>query len=37
MTLRELGFTASDFDTMTLPELYLRFCIAHRRATSRQP
>lgn len=31
MSLREIGFGAGDFEKLTLPELYLRFCIAHRR------
>lgn len=31
MTLREIGFGAGDFDKLSLPELYLRFCIAHKR------
>jgi hypothetical protein len=31
MTLRSLGFTHADFATLSLPELYLRFCIAHSR------
>jgi hypothetical protein len=28
MILRILGFTNEDFDTLTLPELYLRLCLA---------
>jgi|GEM_PF-1449459 len=32
MTLRELGFGAADFAALELPDLYLRFCIAHQRA-----
>ena len=28
MILRKLGFTSEDFNSMTLPELYLRLCIA---------
>lgn len=27
MSMRRLGFTAMDFDTHTLPELYLRYCL----------
>jgi hypothetical protein len=27
MILRKLGFESVDFDTLTLPELYLRLCI----------
>jgi len=36
MTLRELGFAAADFSALSLPELYLRFCLAYTRAT-REP
>jgi hypothetical protein len=25
--MRRLGFNAMDFDTYTLPELYLRYCL----------
>jgi hypothetical protein len=28
MILRKLGFTNDDFYTLTLPELYLRLCLA---------
>ena len=28
MILRKLGFTNEDFDSLTLPELYLRLCLA---------
>jgi len=28
MILRKLGFTNEDFDIMSLPELYLRLCLA---------
>ena len=34
MTLRQIGFSAADFETMTLPDLYLRFCIAYSRSQS---
>jgi len=27
MIIRKIGFTTNDFDTLTLPELYLRLCI----------
>jgi hypothetical protein len=33
MTLRELGFAAADFSALSLPELYLRFCLAYTRVT----
>jgi len=33
MTLRSLGFSAQDFASLSLPELYLRLCIASQRAT----
>jgi len=36
MTLRSLGFTAADFSSLTLPELYLRLCIATQRARESQ-
>jgi len=32
MTLRELGFAHQDFNEMSLPDLYLRFCIAYTRS-----
>jgi len=32
MTLRELGFAHQDFNSMSLPDLYLRFCIAYTRS-----
>jgi hypothetical protein len=28
MSCRKLGFAAPDFDAMTMPELYLRLCLA---------
>ena len=28
MIMRKLGFTNEDFGTLTLPELYLRLCLA---------
>jgi hypothetical protein len=28
MTCRSLGFNTIDFDRLTLPELYLRLCVA---------
>jgi hypothetical protein len=28
MILRKLGFTNEDFDSLSLPELYLRLCLA---------
>jgi len=28
MIMRKLGFTNEDFDRLTLPELYLRLCLA---------
>ena len=28
MILRKLGFTNVDFDSLSLPELYLRLCLA---------
>jgi len=31
MNCRKLGFAASDFDSMTMPELYLRLCLACER------
>lgn len=27
MILRKLGFTIEDFESLTLPDLYLRLCI----------
>jgi hypothetical protein len=27
MNCRKLGFAAVDFDSMTMPELYLRLCL----------
>lgn len=28
MILRKLGFNNTEFDTLTLPELYLRLCMS---------
>ncbi len=30
MTLRSAGLNAMDFDNMTLPDLYLRYCIEYQ-------
>lgn len=30
MKMRDLGFTASDFETLSLPELYLRMCLSYQ-------
>lgn len=32
MTLRSIGFTSQDFELMSLPELYLRYCLAYRQS-----
>ncbi|GAB1365666.1 hypothetical protein MASR1M36_05370 [Candidatus Cloacimonadaceae bacterium] len=34
MILRKLGFTNEDFESLTLPELYLRLCLADPKAYS---
>ena len=31
MIMRKLGFESIDFDNLTLPELYLRLCLADPR------
>jgi hypothetical protein len=34
MILRKLGFESVDFDILTLPELYLRLCLANPKGES---